>query len=185
MLLALGTTMYGSDSAFSGLPSDWWKAVSSWYQGSRFSLQLVVRWPSQSTSMSAFQNTAPFLPHTGTVADVSSSVLYLPFDICEQDFTLASRSAALTEPSWAEAGAVRADAPADACAGSTPAASRAAPEAAARVRVRRRTVGALLLGKFPYEVPYTVDLSPCPRQDSGCEVPKSMRIAVICDPGQD
>src|SRR5689334_21537729 len=107
MLLELGTTTYGSDSAFSGLPSDWWKAVSSWYQGSRSALQLVVRWPSQSMSMSAFQNTAPFLPHTGTVADVSSSVLHLPFETWEQDFTLASRSAALTEPSWAEAGAVR------------------------------------------------------------------------------
>src|SRR5436309_8804619 len=104
MLLELGTTMYGSDSAFRGLPLDWWKAVSSWYQGSRFSLQFVVRWPSQSMSMSAFQNTAPFLPHTGMVAEVSSSVLYLPFDIWEQDVTLASRSAALTEPSWADVG---------------------------------------------------------------------------------
>src|SRR4051812_42264923 len=136
MLLELGTTTYGSVSALSGLPSDWWKAVSSWYQGSRSSLQLVVRWPSQSMSMSAFQNTAPFLPHTGIVADVSSSVLYLPLEICEQDVTLASRSAALTEPSWADFGVAP-----DAFAGSTPAASRAAPEAAARVSDRRRTVG--------------------------------------------
>src|SRR3954467_5415185 len=137
MLLELCTTTYGSDSAFSGRPSDWWKAVSSWYQGSRSSLQFVVRWPSQSTSMSAFQNTAPFLPHTGTVADVSSSVRYLPWEIWEQDDTLASRSAALTEPSWVDAGA---EAP-EAFAGRTPAASRAAPEAAARVSVRMRTVG--------------------------------------------
>src|SRR5690348_3793364 len=113
MLLALGTTMYGSDSAFSGLPSDWWKAVSFWYQGSWSSLQLVVRWPSQSTSMSAFQNTAPFLPHTGTVADVPSSVLYMPFDICVQDVTLASRSAALTEPSRAAWGTDLAAEPAE------------------------------------------------------------------------
>jgi hypothetical protein len=34
MLLELGTTTYGSFSALSGLPSDWWKAVSSWNQGS-------------------------------------------------------------------------------------------------------------------------------------------------------
>src|SRR5882757_11436211 len=108
MLLELGTTMYGSESAFRGWPLDWWNAVSSWYQGSAFSLQFVVRWPSQSMSMSAFQNTAPFLPHTGMVADVSSSVRYLPFEICEQDVTLASRSAALTEPSCAEAGVLAA-----------------------------------------------------------------------------
>src|SRR3954463_16116108 len=104
MLLELGTTTYGSESALRGLPSDWWNAVSSWYQGSVSSLHFDVRWPSQSMSMSAFQNTAPFLPHTGTVADVSSSVRYLPFEICEQDVTLASRSAALTEPSWVDAG---------------------------------------------------------------------------------
>src|SRR3954468_18207792 len=129
MLLELGTTTYGSESALRGLPLDWWNAVSSWYHGSASSLQFEVRWPSQSMSMSAFQNTAPFLPHTGTVADVSSSVLYLPLDICEQDFTLASRSAALTEPSWADVGVVGAP---EAFAGSTPAASSAAPEAAAR-----------------------------------------------------
>src|ERR1044072_629981 len=128
MLLELGTTTYGSESARSGFPSDWWNAVSSWYQGSVSSLQFVVRWPSQSMSMSAFQNTAPFLPHTGMVAEVSSSVLYLPLEIWEQDVTLASRSAALTEPSWADVGWT---AP-EAFAGSTPAASRAAPEAAAR-----------------------------------------------------
>ncbi len=100
MLLELGTTTYGSESARRGLPSDWWKAVSSWNQGSVSPLQLAVTWPSQSMSMSAFQNTAPFLPHTGMVAEVSSSVLYLPFDICEQDVTLASRADALTVPSW-------------------------------------------------------------------------------------
>ena len=70
-LLAPGTTTYGRVSARSGLPSDWWKAVSGWNQGSVSSLHFVVAWPSQSMSMSAFQNTAPFLPHTGTVAGVS------------------------------------------------------------------------------------------------------------------
>src|SRR3954467_1203201 len=104
MLLELGTTTYGSESALRGLPLDWWNAVSSWYHGSASSLQVEVRWPSQSMSMSAFQNTAPFLPHTGIVADVSSSVRYLPLEICEQDVTLASREAALTEPSCAERG---------------------------------------------------------------------------------
>src|SRR4051812_26879710 len=123
MLLVLGTTTYGSESARSGLPSDWWKAVSSWNQGSVSPLHLLVTWPSQSTSMSAFQNTAPFLPQTGTVAEVSSSVLYLPFEICEQDVTLASRSAALTEPSCAERGT----AVPEALAGSAAVARSAAP----------------------------------------------------------
>jgi hypothetical protein len=71
------------------------------------------------------------------VADVSSSVRYVPLEIREQDVTLASRSAALTEPSWVDAGPEEPEA----FAGSTPAASRAAPEAAARVSVRMRTVG--------------------------------------------
>src|SRR5690242_17343856 len=88
-------------------------------------------------SMSAFQNTAPFLPHTGMVAEVSSSVLYLPLDICEQDVTLASRAAALTEPSWAERGVTVPDA----LAGSAAVARSAAPATAARVSVRERTVG--------------------------------------------
>src|SRR5690348_10197174 len=129
MPLELGTTTYGSESALRGLPLDWWNAVSSWYQGSVSSLHFEVRCPSQSMSMSAFQKTAPFLPQTGTVADVSSSVLYLPLEICWHEVTLASRSAALTEPSWVDAGR----AVPEAFAGSTPAASSAAPEAAARV----------------------------------------------------
>src|SRR5215210_666638 len=88
-------------------------------------------------SMSAFQNTAPFLPHTGTVAEASSSVRYLPLESCEQPFTLASRSAALTVPSRTDVGE---GAPV-AVAGSTPAVSRAAEQATERVSGRIRTVG--------------------------------------------
>ena len=50
-------------------------------------------------SMSAFQNTAPVFWHTGTVAVLtSSSVLYLPLEICEHDVTLASNWSAVTVP---------------------------------------------------------------------------------------
>lgn len=116
---------------------DWWNAVSSWYQGSVFSLHFDVRCPSQSTSMSAFQNTAPFLPHTGIEAEVSSSVRYLPLESWEQDVTLASRAAALTEPSLTDAVL---DVP-EAYEGSVAEASRAAPATAPRASVRERTVG--------------------------------------------
>ena len=88
-------------------------------------------------SMSAFQNTAPFLPQTGMVAEVSSSVRYLPLEIWEQDVTLASRSAALTEPSLTDAVL---DVP-EAYEGSVAEASRAAPATAPRASVRERTVG--------------------------------------------
>lgn len=98
-------------------------------------------------SMSAFQNTAFFLPQTGTVADVSSSVRYLPWEICEQSVTLASRSAALTEPSVTP-GRLTASAGAEvaagwAVAGSAAAASSAVPAAVARAKVRLRTGGPL------------------------------------------
>src|SRR6476469_10635201 len=46
-------------------------------------------------SMSAFQKTAPFLSHTEIVREASSSVLYLPLEICVQLVTLASSSAAV------------------------------------------------------------------------------------------
>src|SRR6185503_15786668 len=98
MLLGLGTTTYGSWAAFSGWPLDWWNAVSGWKQQSVFSLHCVVRCPSQSMSMSAFQNTAPVLSQTATVAAVPSSVLYLPFDTWLQLVTLASNSAAVGAP---------------------------------------------------------------------------------------
>src|SRR5438874_6929369 len=98
MLLVLGTTMYGSFAAFNGCPLDWWNAVSFWKQQSVFSLHCVVRWPSQSMSMSAFQNTAPVLSHTAMVREVSESVLYLPLEIWLQVVTLASSSAAVGAP---------------------------------------------------------------------------------------
>lgn len=138
MLLVLGTTTYGSFSAFSGFPAEVSNAVPFWNQGSVSSLQAAVISPSQSTSMSAFQNTAPFLPQTGMVAEVSSSVRYLPLEICEHEVTLASRSAALTDPSLRFA--PRAG-PAWAAGPRVTVASRAAPEAAARASVRVRTVG--------------------------------------------
>src|SRR3954462_13771647 len=101
MLLVLGTTMYGSAAELSGLPSDWWNAVSSWKQQSVFSLHCVVRWPSQSMSMSAFQKTAPLASQTATVLpETSSSVLYLPLEICLQPDVFAS--------SWAAVGAAAA-----------------------------------------------------------------------------
>jgi hypothetical protein len=96
MLLVLGTTTYGSAAELSGLPSDWWNAVSFWKQQSVFSLHCEVRCPSQSMSMSDFQNTAPVAPQTATVfADTSESVLYLPLEIWLQDATLASSSSAV------------------------------------------------------------------------------------------
>jgi hypothetical protein len=49
-------------------------------------------------SMSAFQKTAPFLSHTEIVREFSSSVLYLPLEICVQLVTLASNSAAVGAP---------------------------------------------------------------------------------------
>src|SRR5256885_6767226 len=98
MLLVLGTTTYGRAAELSGLPSDWWNAVSAWKQQSVFSLHCVVRCPSQSMSMSDFQNTAPVLPHTGIVAEVSESVLYLPLEIWLHVLTLASSSAAVGAP---------------------------------------------------------------------------------------
>src|SRR6266542_3368469 len=55
--------------------------------------------PSQSMSMSAFQNTAPVFWQTATVAvETSESVLYLPLEICEQLVTLASSSSAVGPP---------------------------------------------------------------------------------------
>src|SRR5439155_1252493 len=90
--------MYGSCAALSGESPDVWQNVSFWKQQSVFSLHWLVRTPSQSMSMSAFQNTAPVLPHTGIVADVSESVLYLPLKIWLQVVTLASRSAAVGAP---------------------------------------------------------------------------------------
>src|SRR6266480_1913249 len=98
MLLGLGTTTYGSAAALSGEPVDAWQNVSFWKQQSVLELHWVVSTPSQSMSMSAFQNTAPVLPHTGIVADVSESVLYLPLEIWLQVVTLASRSAAVGAP---------------------------------------------------------------------------------------
>src|SRR3954471_6092519 len=93
--LSLGTTTYGNFAAFSGLSFESWNAVSGWKQQSVFSLHCVVRIPSQSMSMSAFQYTAPVLSQTAMSADVSASVLYLPFEICLQVVTLASSSAAV------------------------------------------------------------------------------------------
>src|SRR4051794_34887277 len=98
MLLSLGTTTYGSWAAFSGLSVGSWKAVSGWKQQSVFSLHCEVRMPSQSISISAFQNTAPVLSQTATVADVSLSVWYLPLEIWLQLVTLASSSAAVGAP---------------------------------------------------------------------------------------
>src|SRR5438874_938886 len=130
MPLELGTTMYGSFAAFNGLPSVWWKAVSAWKQQSVFSLHCVVRWPSQSMSISAFQNTAPFASQTGTVAEPeSSSVLYLPLEIWLHPFVLASSSAADGPPARAEtvgcAGWVAGAGAADAMAEGTTAAANA------------------------------------------------------------
>ena len=53
--LGSGTTTYGSSDAMSGSPSDCVKLVSLWYHGSVVVLHSSVSWPSQSTSMSAFQ----------------------------------------------------------------------------------------------------------------------------------
>lgn len=72
--LRLGTTTYGSSSAFSGRSPEVWNAVSPWNHGSVSTLQALVTWPSQSMSRSAFQNTAPFMPHTGTEGEALSSV---------------------------------------------------------------------------------------------------------------
>src|SRR5439155_22767293 len=90
--------MYGSCAALSGESPDVWQNVSFWKQQSVFSLHWLVRTPSQSMSMSAFQNTAPVLPHTGIVAEVSESVLYLPLEIWLHVLTLASSSAAVGAP---------------------------------------------------------------------------------------
>src|SRR6266699_260063 len=99
MLLALGTTTYGRAAALSGLSVDVWQKVSGWKQQSVFSLHCVVRMPSQSMSMSAFQNTAPVFWQTATVAvETSESVLYLPLEIWVHVVTLASRSVALGAP---------------------------------------------------------------------------------------
>src|SRR3954447_21430914 len=99
MLLELGTTTYGNCAALSGLSPEVWQNVSAWKQQSVFSLHCVVRMPSQSTSMSAFQKTAPVFWHTATVAvETSESVLYLPLEIWLHVFTLASRSAAVGTP---------------------------------------------------------------------------------------
>src|SRR5690242_6688178 len=50
-------------------------------------------------SMSAFQNTAPVLSQTATVAEPASlSVLYLPWEIWLQEVTLASNWAAVGPP---------------------------------------------------------------------------------------
>src|SRR4051794_2578158 len=54
--------------------------------------------PSQSMSMSDFQKTAPVFWHTGMVAEVSSSVRYLPLEIWLHPLTLASSSAAVGAP---------------------------------------------------------------------------------------
>src|SRR6266536_3076859 len=55
--------------------------------------------PSQSMSMSAFQNTAPVFWQTATVAvETSESVLYLPLEIWLHVVTLASRSEAVGAP---------------------------------------------------------------------------------------
>lgn len=72
--LRLGTTTYGSSSAFSGRSPEVWKAVSPWNHGSVSVLQALVNWPSQSMSRSACQKTAPFAPHTGTEGVAPSSV---------------------------------------------------------------------------------------------------------------
>src|SRR2546423_11349902 len=90
--------MYGSCAELSGCPPEVWNAVSGWKQQSVFSLHWVVRMPSQSISMSAVQNTAPFLSQTGMVRLFSESVLYLPLEICWQLVTLASSSAAVGAP---------------------------------------------------------------------------------------
>src|SRR5262245_29880728 len=99
MLLVLGTTTYGSCAAFSGESPLVWQKVSAWKQQSVSSLHCVVRTPSQSMSMSAFQKTAPVFSQTATVAVLtSSSVLYLPLEIWLQVVTLASSSAAVGAP---------------------------------------------------------------------------------------
>src|SRR4051812_16321776 len=101
--------MYGSFSAFSGLPFDPCTNVSSWYQGSVLWLHLLVVTPSQSTSMSDFQNTAPFAPQTAMLAEVSSSDLYLPLEIWLHLEILASSWLALG-PAFASWVAVGSDA---------------------------------------------------------------------------
>ncbi len=90
VLLWLGRTTKCVWSATSGLPSDRSNAVSGWNHGSVCSLQRAVRWPSQSMSMSARHQTAPLASHTGTVRPSSLSVLYLPLEICLQDWVFAS-----------------------------------------------------------------------------------------------
>lgn len=72
--LRLGTTTYGRSRAFSGRSPEVWNAVSPWNPGSVSVLQAVVTWPSQSMSRSAVQNTASFLPHTGTEGGALASV---------------------------------------------------------------------------------------------------------------
>src|SRR5882757_2581283 len=99
MPLELGTTTYGSCAALSAAPPLVSQAVSGRKQQSVSSLHWVVRTPSQSMSMSAFQNTAPVLLHTATVALLTSeSVLYLPLEIWLQVVTFASSWSAVTPP---------------------------------------------------------------------------------------
>lgn len=116
-------------------------------QGSVSLLQRAVTWPSQAMSMSAFQNTAPFLPQTGTDGDFPASVLYRPSETREQDVTSASRSAAPTAPSRALVGVT------DVSAGSAPAARSVAGAATARVIVRIRTVGPFCPESLPFDDP--------------------------------
>src|SRR5687767_11806899 len=89
VLLGLGTTTKRVWSEISGLPSERWNAVSGWNHGSVFSLQCAVRWPSQSMSMSARHHTAPLASQTAMVRPFSVSVLYLPLEICLQDWVFA------------------------------------------------------------------------------------------------
>ncbi len=131
-----GTTTWGSAAESRGSPRELWNAVSGRKYGSVFRLQALVFRPSQSMSMSAFQNTAFRVSQTGTVAfALPLSVRYLPFEIREQARTSASSSAAVTSSgpasaSWPEP---------EADAGSAAAPRSAAPQAAdvrASMRVR-------------------------------------------------
>src|SRR5262249_18438297 len=91
--------MYGRCAESSGWSVLSWQNVSFWKQQSVFLLHCVVILPSQSMSMSDFQNTAPVFWHTANDPEpASSSVLYLPLEIWLQPPSFAISCAAVGLP---------------------------------------------------------------------------------------